>query len=143
MMLPPLALFFLLTAPALYGLIGALLKRGSQGIPPFATMTVSMGALFGLSLLCSLILERNFSWDLRAHAGSFLVLLLVGAINTVGFYFMLRAYDYVPVWQYQLFSLLAPVFAMLFAYHLLGEPLSPRLFGGLALMGLGLYVAVR
>ena len=142
-MLPPIALFFLLTAPALYGLIGALLKRGAQGIPPFAAMTVSMGALFGLSLLCNLVLERQFSWELRAHAGSLIALVLVGAINTVALFFVLRAYEYVPVWQYQLFSLLCPIFASVFAYFLLDEPLSPKLFGGLALMAIGLYVAVR
>lgn len=142
-MLPPIALFYLVVAPALYGLVGALLKRGAQGIPPFAAMTVSMGVLFGLSFLCNLVLERNFSWDLRVHTGSIVALVLVGTVNTVALFCALRAYDYVPVWQYQLFSLLCPIFASLFAYLLLGEVLSPKLFGGLVLMAIGLYVAVR
>ncbi len=140
---PPIALFYLIAAPALYGLISAMLKRGAEGIPPFTAMSISMGALFGCSLLCAVIFEREAAWSTRESTFAVTMLLLVGVVNTLALFFAIGAYRYVALWEYQLFALLTPLFAAAFAYLLLGEPISPKLLISLALMASGLYIAVR
>ncbi len=142
-MLPPIALCFLIGAPVLYGLNGVLLKRASVSVPPFAAMAVSMAVLFLLSASCSLILERDFQWSLRTNSAGFAALLLVGIVNTAAFWCLLNAYKYVAVWQYQMFALLTPVFSAFFAYFILAELFSWRLFVGLAFIGAGLLLALK
>jgi len=142
-MIPPIAFFFLIAAPLLYGLNGVLLKRGSQGIPPFSAMTVSMAVLFTLSAVCSRVFEPDFSWSIKENPKAFLYLLLVGVVNTAAFWCFLNAYRFVSVWQYQVFTHLTPMFAGIFAFFLLGEPLTVKLFVGTAIIFVGLYVALH
>lgn len=102
-----------------------------------------MGILFVLSCICTYVLEKNYSWDLRQNAGSFTAILLVGVVNTVAFWCLLNAYSYVSVWQYQMFALLTPVFSAIFAFWIIGEPISYKLFLGLGFIGAGLFIALR
>ena len=134
---------FLIATPALYALNATLLKRGSQSIPPFAAMTVSMFVLFCVSLIMTFSTERSFTWSISENKDQFAVLVLVGFVNTLAFWSMLNAFRYSAMWQQQLFTLLAPVFAAAFAFFILGEDISPKLFASLLFMGMGLYLAVR
>lgn len=142
-MIQPIAYIFLIAAPVLYGLNGVLLKRGSQGVPPFTAMTISMAVLLTLSGICSRVFEPDFSWSFKDNPKALLSLLLVGFVNTAAFWCFLNAYKYVSVWQYQVFSHLTPMFAGVFAFLLLGEPLTWKLFAGTALIFVGLYVALH
>lgn len=142
-MLEPAALLFLIAAPLFYGLNGALLKRASASIPPFAAMTISMAILFLLSCVCTLSLEKNYTWDVRQHPGSFIAIILVGFVNTAAFFCLLSAYKYVTVWQYQMFALLTPIFSAIFSYWIIGEPITWKLFVGLSFVGVGLFIALR
>ncbi len=138
-----IALFFLFVTPALYGLNGVLLKRGSMTIPPFAAISISMTVLLFLSVICSLTFEKGFSLNIQEHRGSLVALLFVGFVNTAAFWCLLRAYSYVPVWQYQMFALTTPVFSAIFAYLIIGEALSWRLLVGLVFIGIGLVFALK
>ncbi len=126
---------------ACYSLISPLLKRTSATLPPFTIMSISMFSLFSLSVIMSLIFEKN-QLKMDVVKQSVPILLLVGAINLVGFWLAIQGYKYMPLWQQSLFQLLLPVFIGIVAYFVLGEQLSPKLFVGLAIMSLGLYVAV-
>lgn len=61
----------------------------------------------------------------------------------VALWLIILGFKYLPIWQQSMFSLLTPVFAGIFAYFLLGEPISIKLFIGLAVMGIGLFIAVK
>ena len=141
-MIEPKAYLFLIGAPVLYALNAVLLKRGVSNIPPFTAMSISMTVLLMLSVVCATCFERPPNLTSPDNRGALMVLLLVGIVNTAAFWFFLNAYKYVTVWQYQLFGLLVPIFSAIFAYFIIGEPLSWRLFAGLGFMGLGLFVAL-
>lgn len=140
---PPIAFSFLVAAPVLYGLNGVLLKRGARQIPPFAAMSISMIVLLVLSILCAVQFERSHWETIRSDRGGVVMLVLAGAVNIAAFGCLLRAYSYVPVWQYQMFYLLTPIFSAIFAYLIIGEPLSARMFLGLMFVGAGLFIALR
>ncbi|MCB0324674.1 MAG: DMT family transporter [Bdellovibrionales bacterium] len=138
----PAAITFCLVTPFLYALNGVLLKKGSSSIPPFASMTVSMFVLLGLSAILTSFAERDFSWNYSENRDGFHTLIAVGFVNTAAFWCLLRTYSYVPVWVYQMFVLLTPIFSAVLAYFILGELFTVRMFVGLAVVGVGLYIAV-
>ena len=136
------AIFFCIMAPFLYALNGVLLKKGSSTIPPFASIAVSMLILFLVSSVLSWTTERGFSWSYSEHRAGFNALFAVGFVNTAAFWCLLKAYEEVPVWVYQMFTLLTPLFSAILAYYILGEIFGPKMFLGLAIVGLGLFIAV-
>lgn len=139
----PLIVFLSVT---LYASLGPQLKRVSQaGIPPFAMIAVSMFALFTTALILSIIFERGGT-NLKSVMTSknlFFALITVGLINTAGFYLAIQGYKYMPIWQQNMFELLKPILAGVFAYFILGEVITMRLFLGLLIMGIGLYIAIK
>ena len=142
-MLEPAALAFLIAAPLLYGLNIALIKRASQDIPPFAAISIAMAVVVVLSLICVMCWEKDSSWDIRQSPGGFAAIVLVGFVETAAFWCVFSAFNYVSVWQYQMFGLLTPLAAALFSYWINSEPITWRLFAGLGIVGLGLFIASR
>lgn len=139
----PLIVFVSVT---LYASLGPQLKRVSQaGIPPFAMIAVSMFALFAAALILSIIFERSGTnlKSVMTNKNLFFALITVGLINTLGFYLTIQGYKYMPIWQQNMFELLKPILAGIFAYFILGELITMKLFMGLVIMGIGLYIAVR
>ncbi|HVF69401.1 MAG TPA: DMT family transporter [Xanthomonadales bacterium] len=128
---------------ACYALLYPLLKKANQQIPPFTVMSISMFVLFALSFLASIIFEGGFNLRDQDLKESILLLILVGAINCVGFWLGIQGYKYFPLWQQTMFTLLTPVLAGIFAYFILGEKLTVNLFIGLAVMSIGLFIAVK
>ncbi|HCC84439.1 MAG TPA: hypothetical protein DEP87_02050 [Candidatus Pacebacteria bacterium] len=126
----------------LYAILPPLLKKTGSQLSPFTVMAISMGSLFFLSLLGSLIVDKaqTLRWsDLR---GSVLILMLVGAINFGAFWLGILSFKYMPLWQQSLFGLLSPILIGVFAFFILGEQLSSKLFLSLAIMGVGLAVGL-
>jgi len=74
--------------------------------------------------------------------GSVLILMLVGAINFGAFWLGILSFKYMPLWQQSLFGLLSPILIGVFAFFILGEQLSSKLFLSLAIMGVGLAVGL-
>ncbi len=140
-----------LTGPAImvlstigYAMLWPLLKKASQSMPPFTVMTVSVFVLFILSLIFSLTVEGVINLKyLNANKNIVLMLIGVGLINTLSFWLFIHAFKYMPIWQQSMFSLLAPILGGIFAYFILGEAMSIKLFVGLAVMSIGLFIAVR
>lgn len=132
-------------AVTFYATLPPLLKKVSQqGIPPFTIMTVSMFFLFLFSLIASFLFNKGLPLKtLLADKNLFFILVAVGAINTVGFWLVIQGYKYMPLWQQTMFNLLTPVLAGVFAYFVLGETISLKLFLGLVIIGIGLFIAVR
>lgn len=48
-----------------------------------------------------------------------------------------------PLWQQTLFTLLTPIFASVLAFFILGEQINSKLFIGLAVMAVGLFIAIK
>jgi drug/metabolite transporter (DMT)-like permease len=138
----PAAIMFCIITPFFYAFNGVLLKKGSSSIPPFASMTISMFVLLSLSALLTWTTEREFTWSYSENRDGFYTLIAVGFVNTAAFWCLLKTYSHVPVWVYQMFALLTPVFSAILAYFILGELFTARMFLGLAVVGLGLYIAV-
>lgn len=132
----------ILVSVIFYSSLVPLLKKASQKLPAFTVMTVSMFALFISSLLLAFLFEKGIHLKPETK-NSIFILILVGILNAVGFWLAIQAYKYLPVWQQTMFSLLTPVLAGIFAYFILGESLSPRIILGLAIIGAGLYIALR
>lgn len=126
-----------------YALLLPLFKKGSTGIPPFTAMAISMFVLFSISLIFSIVFEHGLQLKMSALRTPITFLLLAGAINVVAFWLELIGLKHLPVWQFALFTILSPVLSSIFAYFILGEPLTGKLFLGLGIMGVGLYVAMR
>lgn len=136
------AIIFCIATPFFYALNGVLLKKGSSSIPPFASMSISMLVLLLLSAIMTWTTERNFSWNYSENRTGFHTLFAVGFVNTVAFWCLLKTYTYVPVWVYQMFTLLTPIFSAILAYYILGEVFGAKMFIGLTIVGLGLFIAI-
>ena len=127
-----------------YSILPVLIKKANQNIPPFTTIAISMAILVTSSFVLSLIFEPDkISKAFIDHKNLILILITVGLINTLGFWLAILGFKYMPLWQQTLFGLLTPVLAGVFAYFILGEAISMKLFLGLLIMGVGLFIAIR
>lgn len=128
---------------ALYALLYPLLKKANQELPPLTIMALSMLVLFLLSALGSIFLEHSLQIKQNIIKSHVTTLIIVGVVNFFAFWLAIYGFKYFPVWQQNMFYLLSPIFAGIFAYFLLGEKISANLFIGLAIMGVGLFIALR
>jgi drug/metabolite transporter (DMT)-like permease len=135
-------LFLVLSSTIIYASLTPLLKKANQVLPPFAVMAISMAVLFLLSLIFSLFFENFAQLKLSQYKGVVKILILVGILNTIAFYLAVKAFKYLPIWQQQMFTVLTPVLSGIFAYFILGEAFSSKLFLGLAIMTIGLFLAL-
>ncbi len=125
-----------------YAPITPLVKKISQSFPPFTIMTISMLVLFLCSLVLSIAFENFLNLKFLSDKNAMKNLILIGIINTVAFYLAVKSLKYLPVWQQTMFSVLTPVLASIFAYFILAEKISLKMFLGLAVMAFGLLIAL-
>lgn len=135
-----LGIFFILTSIICLASLTALLKKASQETTSFWVITISTFILCLCSLVCALAFQKSEIPQLWQHKKAIGVLSLAGFLNFVGVYFSIRAFDYFLVWQQTMFKVLVPVFAAVFAYFLLGEPLHYKFIIGLIIMSNGLFI---
>lgn len=102
-----------------------------------------MFVLFLLSFFASMIFEQSHTMKWTASKGAIYTLVLAGIINFFGFWLVIQGYKYMPLWQQTMFTLLTPIFAGVLSYFILGEKMSANLFVGLAIMAVGLFVALK
>lgn len=126
-----------------YAVLNPLMKTASKKIQPFTLMTIMLFFLFLFSLILSVIFEKSYKFKFASNINHILILVLVGAINTFGFWLMIESYKYMSIWQQSLFSLLTPVISGIFAYFILGEALSVSIVFSLILMGAGLAISLK
>ena len=137
-----LGILIIVTSVFCYSLLGVLLKKASQNLQPFTVMAISMFVLFGVSFLFSIAFEKSLSLDFSMNKTSIMILVAVGIINVLGFWLQIKAYPLMPLWTQQMFFLLTPIFGGIIAYIVLKEPITSKLFAGLAFMIVGLFIAV-
>lgn len=128
---------------ALYALLYPLLKKTNQQIPPFTVMAISIFVLFAISLTASIIFEGSLQMKPSVIKSNLSLLVIIGIANFAAFWLTILGFKFFPVWQQNMFFLLSPIFAAIFAYLLLGENINNNLFIGLSIMGIGLFIALR
>lgn len=138
-----LGVFFATTSILAYAAMFPLLKKANTRIPPFTLMTLSMFFLFLFSFIGSLLFEKGALTKTAIIKTYLPLLILAGVVNVVAFWTEIVAYKYMPLWQQTLFTLLTPIFASILAFFILGEQISPKLLIGLAVMAVGLFIAIR
>ncbi len=136
-------IFIIIISTVLYALIPPILKKTNSSLQPFTIMSFSMLVLFLISLVFSLVFEKSWGINFSQQKNNILLLILVGIINALGFWLAIVSYKFMPLWQQSLFGLLSPILVSVFAYFILGEALSLKLFIGLLVMGSGLFIAIK
>lgn len=139
----PLGIVIILLSTICYAVISPLLKKSNEQVQPFTLMAISMFVLFALSLVAAIFFENGLHIKTAVMKGNLPMLVIAGAINFVGFWLAIRGYQYMPLWQQTMFTLLTPVVTGIASYFLLGEVLTSHLFIGLVIIGIGLFIAVR
>lgn len=132
-----------LSSTIIYALLPTLLKKSSQSLPLLIIMTISMFSLFLTSFILSLIFEKGSIMKVSTHTSTFALLFTVGMLNALGFYLAIQGYKYMPLWQQSMFAVLIPVLSGMFSYFILGEAINPKLFIGLFIMSIGLFIALK
>lgn len=138
-----IGIFIVILSQVVYGSLNPLLKKSSEKIAPFTVIAISMFVLFFIAFIGSIIFEKSLQLNTNLYRKEILILIIVGIGNVVGFWLLIQGFKYMPIWQLSMISLLSPIFASIFAYFLLGEAVSPKLLYGLAIMSIGLFVALR
>ncbi len=127
----------------LYSLLYPMFKKVDTKVPPFTLMAISMFTLFFWSFLASVFFEKSLQTKGIISKENVLILVLAGTINLAAFWVLLLGQRNMPIWQITMFNLLVPVFAGIASYFILGEQLNPKMFIGLAIMAVGLFVAIK
>lgn len=124
-----------------FALLAPLAKKLGDTIPPFAFMSMTMFFLFIFSGVLAFIFEREkFSFSLEKN--HWISLLLFSLVNLTAFASALWVISRIPIAQYQIIGVLTPVAGGLFAIFLLKEPFHIRYLISLAIITVGLYVAL-
>lgn len=131
-------ILYIFISTVFFALIPVLMKKTSVKLPPFTIMAISMFVLFLSSFILSIIFEKSLLLKFTNYKSEFFILFIVGVINTVAFFLAILGYKYMPIWQQSFFTLLVPLLSGLFAFWILQEAISPKLFVGLMIIGLGL-----
>lgn len=133
-------ILFTTLSAACYAIIYPLLKKA--GLNPFATILLQISFLW-VSIL-PLFIATNSYKNLSLNGMTLFFLAVAGIVNAVGYYASIRAYATLSIWQINLFfAAISPIVGGLVAYLLLHEPLSAKMFVGLAFILVGLTIAFR
>jgi drug/metabolite transporter (DMT)-like permease len=122
---------------ALYSVIG---RRAMRGLSPLTAVTYSAlaGTLFLLPIAAAQgVLTRILNYSLEAWT-NILYLAVFGTV--VGFLWYYQAINEIGAVRSGVFINFVPIFAMLFGLLILGEPLTPTLLQGGALVIVGAWI---
>jgi len=136
-------IIIMVASTVLYASLTPLEKKANAELAPMTIMAISMFVLFLLSFIGSIIFEHPFSIKPEILKANILPLVLVGILNFFGFLLLILGFKHFPIWQQQMFYLLTPIIAGIIAYFVLGEVITVRLFIGLAIIAVGLFVGLR
>jgi len=126
-----------------YALLPVIAKKLQLGdLPALALMAMTQLLLACLACTALFLTQPEFRFT-TIDKKTWSYIAGFASINFVGFWLYLYAVARAPVTEYQLVGMLTPVFGACFAYLLLSEPFKPRYAAGLALIILGLFVALK
>ncbi len=110
-----------------------------KSIPAEKTLLYQLAVSFPLLLLCSWALAEpgivRLTPDILA-AFAYTVIMVV-VIGYTTWFWLMRTYSAASL---HAFTFLVPIFGVLAGHLLLGEPITPRLLAGLALVAVGIYL---
>ena len=104
----------------------------------FAQMSISVPIFFAYSLAFERLLASRpdaLALGALAYQG-----IIVGTLSFTAWAVILRR---VPVSKLSVFAFSSPLWGVAFSYLLLGEPVTPALAAGMALVATGIFIAVR
>lgn len=138
MISPYIIAFF---AVGCYALLGPIAKKIGFHLPPFAFVAISCLLLSISAATISYFFERgkitaaltDFNWG---------GMIIFSAINLTAYVLYLTAIRKIPIAQYDMFAILMPVIGGLAAVVLLKEPFHARYILAIAVMAVGIYIAV-
>ena len=110
-------------------------------VPPYTFIAIAMGtvALFA----CIAAVFSNEAGALSSiNKRQVLALVLYAAVNFIGFVLYLYVIGKMPILQYQLLSILGPIFGAIIAFAILREPLTSRFLLALPFIGFGVYLTI-
>lgn len=121
-----------------YALIPAMTKA-LRPCPPFLLVGLASAfeAVFsGLAALATGSFDGVFTSGVPVYA------VVAGAfVSVIGAWFVIRGYDYMPIWRHQLFILVKPLVAACAAWILFGETVGWEALPAFILMSAGLLIA--
>lgn len=127
----------------LYAVLDPIAKKlGVEGIKPFQFIAITMTMLAAMSFIAMFVTHEPFVMG-EYNAAKIGSLVLYSVINFLGFITLLKSIAIIPIVDMELMRIAAPIFAGLLAFFLLKEPIEPKQLVGLAIMGAGLYVALK
>ena len=126
-----------------YSLTYPLQKKFSNDIPTFMMMTIIMFSASFVTFFLSIFLEKGLSFNFFQNKNGILILIFVGIVNIIAFWCLLTGYKYLPLWQEIMITMISPIFTAIFAYYILGESFSYKMFIGLIIMIFGLFIAIK
>ncbi len=128
-------------AVSAYALLGPIAKKVGTALPPFTFITVSSIIIVVCAGTIAFFYERHQIMEtFREIHWNWLA--LFSLINVVGYVGYLWAINRIPVAQYEMFGILMPIIGGLFAVVLLKEPFHARYLLSIAVISIGLYIAV-
>lgn len=140
-MMTPITLLITLLGIFGYAMLGPLAKKVGYSIPPFSFIAVSALILCIVSFIIAIIFERTqVAATYQSIKWGWLI--AYSMMNLVAYVFYIIAVNRIPVAEYEMFSILMPIFGGIAAVYLLNEPFHPRYLVALVIMGIGLYVAI-
>lgn len=131
-----------LLAVICYALLAPLIKQPGAVFSPYLIMLFNSAIIFFLALPFYLTQSEKVDWA-SVEPKIWWLILANGVINMIGFWLFMKAIGGMPIWHYKMIALTTPIFAGFAAYLLLKEEVSARLFIGLAIASVGIYVAVK
>lgn len=132
----------ILLSPMAAAVANVAVKRWGQGIHPLSLSAMPMALTAAVMGTVAALTEsgRAVVFD-AASLGALLYLALCGSAVTFSLYFWLL--EHLPATKLSLITYATPVVAVAAGIVLLGEPFTPRLLAGAALVVAGVAVAVR
>ncbi|PZO87707.1 MAG: hypothetical protein DI626_03365 [Micavibrio aeruginosavorus] len=139
MFFPYLVAFF---AVACYAVMGPVAKKVSSDVQPFTFMAVASFFVVIISGVFALICERTDAATLASKINwSWMgVYVLCNFVSYTGY---LWAITRIPVAQFEMFGIFVPIIGGFFAWLILHEPFHARYLLAIAVMALGLFIAIK
>lgn len=137
------AYFGLFMSVVMYATLGPMAKKIGLTMPPFALLAWSSLIMGAIGAILSVAFERGqvVPDSRQIHFLGFVF--LYAFVNCVASAIYYTSIKYVPIVHYDIMALITPIIGGLLAVWLLGEPFHARYLVGLAIVSIGIFVAIR
>ncbi len=125
-----------------YAVLAPIIKQPSLVMSPFLIMAFNSIIILTCAVPLYFFSSEKINWS-AVEPKIWILIFVNGLINVLGFWLLLKAINDMPVWHYQMLAAATPIFSGIAAYFLLKEEISIRLFIGLAIAAVGIYIAVK